>query len=113
MTEEELMLAAERELLARIESELQAKRARERADIASRYRHAEAMAHLDRVNQRHPIQGPGDPKVEAARRAAMDERARAEAARLDAINQRPVEGSLLHTKQRAALVPGSEQFKFK
>jgi hypothetical protein len=105
MTEDELMLAVEREVNAKIDAELQAKRARERADIAARYRHEEAMAHLDEVNRRHPIQGLGDPKVEEARRKAMDERAAAAAAKMDAINQRPVPGSLAHQR---SLIPGDE-----
>jgi hypothetical protein len=53
MTEDEALNAKiESELNAQIDAELQAKLARKLA--------------------RHPIQGPGDPKAEAARRGAMD-----------------------------------------
>jgi hypothetical protein len=72
-----------------------------------------AAAHHARINARHAIQTTGDPKVEAARLRAMDERAAAAAAKMDAANGRVIEGSLLHTKQRAALTSGSEGFKFK
>jgi hypothetical protein len=78
MTEDELNAKIESELNARIEARLQAERARERAAIAAQLRREAEMAEYDRINARHPIQGPGDPQVEAERRAAMDARAKAD-----------------------------------
>ncbi len=76
MTEAEFNAQVEAELNAQIEAELQVEMARKRFEIARRLRREAEMKEYDRINARHPIQGPGDPKVEAERRAAMDERAR-------------------------------------
>jgi hypothetical protein len=86
----------ERELNAQIERELQAEMAKKRAEIAARLRHKAAMAHLDRVNARHPIEGPLaglTPEQHAARQKAMIEGAKRDYAKMDAANARPVEGS--------------------
>jgi hypothetical protein len=113
MTENELLARIEREIEAKIEAELNAKRARERADIAARFRREEAMAHLDKVNAKHPIEdrfGGLGPEGHAARLRQMDAaRARA-AAHMDEVNSRPVPGSLAHQR---SLIPGSEGFKVK
>jgi hypothetical protein len=71
MTEDELNARIEAELNAQIDAELQAEVARKRMEIARRQRREAASREYDRINARHPIQGPGDPKAEAARRAAM------------------------------------------
>jgi hypothetical protein len=116
MTEDELNAKIEREIEAKIEAELQAKRARERADIAARFRREEAMAHLDKVNAKHPIEdrfGGLGPEGHAARLAAMDAAAKKAAAHMDEVNSRPVPGGLLDQRSRAALVPGAEGFRIK
>jgi hypothetical protein len=113
MTEAEFNAQVEAELNAQIEAELQAEMARKRAEIARRLRREAEMKEYDRINARHPIEGPGDPKAEAARRAAMDARARADMADMDRANSRPIEGSLLHQRSRASLIPGSEGFRIK
>ena len=45
--------------------------------------------------------------------AAMDLRARADNEHMDRVNPRPVEGSLVRQRSRAALIPGSEGFRIK
>jgi hypothetical protein len=101
----------EAELQAQIERELQAELARKRMEIARRLRREAEMKEYDRINARHPIQGPGDPKVEAARRAAMDKRAAEDMAWMDRVNARPVAGSLAAT--RADQKGGSSGFEIK
>jgi 50S ribosomal subunit-associated GTPase HflX len=103
----------EAELQAAIEADLQAELARKRMEIARRLRREAEMKEYDRINARHPIEGPGDPKAEAARRAAMDARARADMESMDRSNSRPIEGSLLHQRSRASIGPGGESFRFK
>jgi hypothetical protein len=113
MTEEELNTIVEAKLADRLAARLQADRERVRMEVIMELRREAERKHYDRINAWHPIQGPGDPKVEAELRAAMDARAKADFDRMDAINQRPVEGSLVHQRSRAALTPGSEGFRFK
>jgi hypothetical protein len=113
MTEDEFSAQVEAELNAQIDAELKAEMARKRFEIARRLRREAEMKEYDRINARHPIQGPGDPKVEAARRAAMDAGAKADKEWMDRVNSRPVEGSLLDQRSRAALTPGSEGFRIK
>jgi hypothetical protein len=103
----------EAELQSQIDAELQAELARKRAEIARRLRREAEMKHYDKINQRHPIQSAGDPRIEAKRRAAMDARAKADNEHMDRVNSRPIEGSLVHQRSRAALTPGSERFRFK
>jgi hypothetical protein len=74
--DDEFDARVEAELDAAIEADVQAEKAKKRAEIAAQLRHKAAMAHLDKVNARHPIEGPGDPKFEAERRRVMAERAR-------------------------------------
>jgi hypothetical protein len=109
MTEDELNAQVEAELNAKIEAELRAERERKRAEIAARLRREAAMAHLDRVNARHPIESPLaglTPEQHKARLKAMDAAAKAAYERMDAVNRRPVEGSLAHQRAQAAL-PGT------
>jgi hypothetical protein len=97
VTEAELNAKVEAELAAKVEAELQAETVRKRAEIAARLRHKAAMAHLDRVNARHPIEGPLaglTPAQAAAREKAMIEGAKRDYAKMDAANARVVEGSL-------------------
>jgi hypothetical protein len=111
MTEDELNTIVESKLADRLAARLQADRERVRADVIAELRREAERKHYDRINAWHPIQGPGDPQVEAARRAAMDARARADNEHMDRVNSRPVEGSL--ARSRAALTPGSEGFRIK
>jgi hypothetical protein len=113
MTEEELNAIVESKLADRLAARLQADRERVRMEVIMELRREAERKHYDRINARHPIEGPGDPKVEAERRAAMDARAKADFEHMDRVNSRPVEGSLMHQRSRAALTPGSEGFRFK
>jgi hypothetical protein len=71
------------------------------------------MQHYDKINQRHPIQSAGDPRIEAKRRADMDARAKADNEAMDRANSRPIEGSLLDQRKRADAAGGSAGFRFK
>src|ERR1700738_1118971 len=113
MTEDELNAQVEAELNAQIDAELQAELVRKRMEIARRLRREAASRQYDRINARHPIEGPGDPKVEAARRAAMDAAVKKDMADMDRANSRVIEGSLVHQRSRAALVPGGEGFEIR
>jgi hypothetical protein len=101
----------EAELDAAIEADLQAEKAKRRAEIAARLRQKAAMAELDRINARHPIQGPGDPKVEAERRRIMAERAKADNEWMDRVNAKPADGDL--RAQRAESKGGAAGFTIK
>jgi hypothetical protein len=113
MTEDEFNTKVEAELNAQIDRELQIERQAKRMEIARRLRREAVSREYDRINARHPIQGPGDPKAEAARVAAMRAGAQRDAEHMARVNSRPVEGSLLDQRKRAALVPGSEGFRIK
>jgi hypothetical protein len=114
MTEAELLNARiEAELNAQIDRELQIELQAKREEIARRLRREAASREYDRINARHPIETAGDPRLEAKRRADMSARAKADMEHMDRSNARPVEGSLLDQRKRAALVPGAEGFKFK
>jgi hypothetical protein len=115
MTEAEMSAAVEAELTAAVERELQAQMAKRRADIAARLRHEAAMAHLDRVNARRPIEGPGDPKVEAERLRIMDAAAKAANAHMDKINARPTPGAVVRGLRpaRAGGAGGGAGFRVK
>ena len=82
-----------------------------RAEIAERLRREESRKHYDKINARHPIEGPGDPKFEAERRRVMAERARADNEQMDRANARVVDGNL--KAQRAAKAGGSAGFKIR
>jgi hypothetical protein len=111
MTEEELSKIVESKLEGRLAARLAADRARVREEVVAELRREAAAKEYDRINARHPIQGPGDPKVEAERRRLMDERARADAAFMDRANARPVDGDL--RAQRAAHKGGRSGFTIK
>jgi hypothetical protein len=114
MTEDELNAIVESKLADRLAARLQADRDRVRAEVVGELRRDAERARYDRINARHPIEdkyGGLGPAGHAARLAAMDARARAANAHMDAVNSRPVEGSLVHQRSRAALVPGGEGFE--
>ena len=114
MTDEtELNAEIESELNAQIDRELQVEMMRKREEIAFRLRRAAAAKEYDRINKKHPVETAGDPQVEAERRRQMDLRAKADMEHMDKSNSRPVEGSLLDQRKRAALTPGSEGFEIR
>jgi hypothetical protein len=65
MTEEELNAIVESKLADRLAARLAADRERVRAEVVAELRREADRAHYDRINARHPIQGPGDPVVES------------------------------------------------
>jgi hypothetical protein len=114
MTEAELNAIVEAKLADRLAARLKADREAVRMGVIMELRREAERAHYDRINAKHPIEdkyGGLGPEGHAARLAAMDARAKAANAHMDEVNARPVEGSLVHTKQRAALVPGGEGFE--
>jgi hypothetical protein len=113
MTEEELNTLVEAKLADRLAARIQADRAQVREDVIRGIRREAEREWYNRINARHPIETAGDPKVEAERRRQMDLRARADMEHMDRSNSRPVEGSLLEQRKRAALVPGSEGFEIR
>jgi hypothetical protein len=116
MTEDELSRIVEAKLADRLAARLQADRERVRAEVVDELRREAERAHHARINARHPIEdkyGGLGPEGHAARLKAMDARAKAAMEHMDAVNARPIEGSLLDQRKRAALVPGAEGFRFK
>jgi hypothetical protein len=104
MTEAELNAKIESELNAQIEAELQAEMARKRFEIARRLRREAEMKEYDRINKKHPIEGPLaglTPEQHRARLAAMDAAVRADMESMNRSNSRPIEGSLLDQRSRA------------
>jgi hypothetical protein len=116
MTEDELNKIVEAKLAAALAVRLEADRQRIRAEVVDGLRREETRAHYDRINAKHPIEdkygGLGKAGHEA-RLKAMDARARADNEAMDRANARPVEGSLLDQRSRAALTPGSEGFEIR
>jgi hypothetical protein len=108
---EDVNAQIERELAAQVEAEVQAEMGRKRLEIARRLRREAEMREYDRINARHPIEGPGDPQIEAKRRAIMAEGAKADAEWMDRVNSRPVPGSL--AARRADQKGGSGGFEIK
>jgi hypothetical protein len=103
MTEDEMNAAIEREIDTKLAAELEARKAKMRADIAVRMRREAGLAHLDKVNAKAPIEGPLaglTPEQDAARRAGMAERTRAANERMDAANARPVPGAVVRGSLR-------------
>lgn len=114
MTEEELNAIVEAKLADALAARLEADRARVRADVIADLRRAEERAWYDRVNRRHPIEDKYSgltAEQHEARLAAMRAGAARDAEHMDRSNARPIEGSLLHQRSRAALTPGSEGFE--
>jgi hypothetical protein len=106
----------EDEINAQIEAGLAREMAKKREELAYQARRKIEMAHLDKVNARHPIEdkygGLGKAGHEARLRAMSAAAAKANA-EMDAVNQRAPEGSLVHQRSQASLTPGSEGFRFK
>jgi hypothetical protein len=113
MTEAELNALVETKLADQLAARLQADRDRVRMEVIMELRRKAEREWYDRINAKHPIETAGDPKVEAARVAAMRAGAQRDAEWMARVNSRPIEGSLVHQRKRAALTPGSEGFKFK
>jgi hypothetical protein len=113
MTEEEMARIVESWLEARLAARLAADRERVRQEVIMQLRREIDREHYDKINRRHPIQGPGDPKVEAERRRVMAERARADNEAMDKANSRPVEGTLAHARRRADAAGGGMGFKIR
>jgi hypothetical protein len=116
MTEDELNTIVEAKLADRLAARIQADRERVRAEVVAGIRREAERAHHARINARHPIEdkyGGLGPEGHAARLAAMDRRVRADMEHMDRVNSRPIEGSLLDQRKRAALTPGEEGFRFK
>jgi hypothetical protein len=116
MTEEELNKIVESKLEAKLAARLKADRERVRMEVIMELRREAERKHYDRINAKHPIEdrysGLG-PEGHAARLKAMDAARVADKEWHDRVNSRPVEGSLLDQRKRAALVPGSEGFRIK
>jgi hypothetical protein len=116
MTEDELSAIVEAKLADRLAARLQADRDRVRAEVITEIRREAERAHYDRINSRHPIEdkyGGLGPDGQAARLAAMSAGVKRDMEKMDRANQRPIEGSLVHQRSRAALVPGAEGFEIR
>jgi hypothetical protein len=116
MTEDELNAIVESKLADRLAARLKADRDRVRMEVISELRREAERKHYDRINARHPIEdkyGGLGPEGHAARLKAMDAARVADKEWHDRVNSRPVSGSLLDQRKRAALVPGSEGFRIK
>jgi hypothetical protein len=113
MTEEELNAIVDAKLADALAARLKADRDRVKLEVVMEIRRKAEREWYDRINAKHPIQdkygGLGKAGHEA-RLKAMDERAAADFAKMDAINSRPVEGSLRHQR---SLIPGHEGFTVK
>jgi hypothetical protein len=109
-TDDEIAAEIEREIDAKLESELQARRAQLREDIALRMRRAAAFAHLDRVNARHPIMDPLcglTVEQEAERQRQMAERTRLSNEKMDRANARVVPGMRASLRTKRSDGPGA------
>ena len=116
MTEDELTQIVESKLADRLAARLQADRDRVRMEVISELRREAERRHYDKINAKHPIEdryGGLGPEGHAARLRAMDAAAKKAAAHMDEVNSRPIEGSLMHRRSRAALTPGGEGFAIK
>ena len=116
MTEDELNAIVEAKLADRLAARLQADRERVRMEVIMEIRRKAEREWYDRINAKHPIEdkyGGLGPEGHAARLRQMDAAAKAANEHMDRVNSRPVEGSLLHQRSRAALTPGSEKFRLK
>jgi hypothetical protein len=114
MTEDELNAFVESKLEARLAARLAADRERVRQEVIMELRREADRAHYDKINARHPTEdkyGGLGPEGHAARLKAMDERARADMASMDASNAKSVAGDL--RAQRAAAAGGRSGFTIK
>ena len=114
MDEAELSRIVEAKLEAALAARIQADRDRIRAEVVSELRRTAERAHYDKINRKHPIEdkyGGLGPEGHAARLAAMDARAKADAAHMDEVNSRPVPGGLLDQRSPADSAGGSTGFE--
>jgi hypothetical protein len=116
MTEEELSRIVESKLEAKLAARLQADRDAVRLEVIREIRRTAEREWYERINRRAPIEdkyGGLGPEGHAARLAAMDAAARKTCAEMDAVNQRPVSGSLLDQRSRADSAGGSAGFEIR
>jgi hypothetical protein len=99
MTEAELNAIVEAKLADAIAARLAADRERIRLEVVMDLRRKAEREWYDRINKKHPIEGPGDPKVEAARIAAMRAGAARDAEHMARSNARVVEGSMEYRRR--------------
>jgi hypothetical protein len=113
-TTEDVSAQIEHELQGQIERELQAELARKRIEIAMRLRREAFAKEMDRINQKHPIEGPLaglTPEQHQARLDAMAAGAKADMEWMNRVNSRPVPGSL--AARRADQKGGAAGFEIK
>jgi hypothetical protein len=116
MTEQELNTIVEAKLADQLAARLQADRDRVKLEVVMELRRKAEREWYERVNKKHPIENKYSgltAEQHAARIAAMRAGAARDAEHMARVNSRPIEGSLVHQRKRAALTPGSEGFKFK
>jgi hypothetical protein len=116
MTEDELNKIVEAKLADQLAARLQADRERVRLEVIMEIRRKAEREWYDRINAKHPIEdkyGGLGPEGHAARLAAMDAAARKTCAEMDAVNSRPIEGSLLDQRKRADSAGGSAGFEIR
>jgi hypothetical protein len=116
MTNDELDAIVEAKLADRLAARLQADRDAVRLEVIREIRREEDRAWYERINRRAPIEdkyGGLGPEGHAARLKAMSAAAAKANAEMDAVNARPVSGSLLDQRSRAALTLGSEGFEIR
>jgi hypothetical protein len=97
MTDDE-NAAIEREIDARLEAELAARRAQMREEIATRMRREASAKHYDRINARHPIMDRLAGLTQAQedeRQRIMAERTRLSNEKMDRANAAPVAGQVV------------------
>jgi hypothetical protein len=114
MTDEELNRIVEAKLADRLAARKLAEEAKLREEIAAEIRREETKKWHDRVNQRHPCEGPyaGLTREQHEERLRiMSERAAQANREMDAANSKVVDGSL--KAQRAAAAGGRSGFRFK
>jgi hypothetical protein len=111
---EDMNAQIERELAAQVERELQVEMAKKRIEIAMRLRREAFAKEMDRINARHPIEGPLaglTPAQHQARLDAMAAGVKADMESMNRSNSKPIEGSL--AARRADSVGGSAGFRVK
>jgi hypothetical protein len=114
MTEEEMARIVEAKLADRLAARKLAEEAKLRAEIVAEIRREENKRWHDRVNARHPCEGPLaglTPEQDAERRRIMAEGARRDAEQMARANAKVVDGSL--RAQRAAAAGGRSGFTIK
>jgi hypothetical protein len=114
MTEEELSRIVEAKLADRLAARLKADRERVRMEVIAELRREEDRKWHERVNRKHPIEGPLaglTPAQHQARLDAMAAGVKADMESMNRSNSKPIEGSL--AARRADSVGGSAGFRVK